>query len=55
MKPKTDKEDTSCDDIAFLSEIIANYRYWQEVHVTCRLHSIAENPKLLGLWDKGNG
>ena len=25
MNSKTDKEDTSCDDIAFLSEIIANF------------------------------
>jgi hypothetical protein len=26
---KTDKEDISCDDIAFLSEIIADFRFWQ--------------------------
>jgi len=29
MNSKTDKESRSCDDIAFLSEIITNYRYWQ--------------------------
>jgi len=30
MNCKTDKESRSCDDIAFLSEIITNYRYWQD-------------------------
>ena len=29
MNSKPDKENRSCDDIAFLSEIIANSRYWQ--------------------------
>jgi len=28
---KTDKEDRSCDDIAFLSEIISDFRFWQEI------------------------
>jgi hypothetical protein len=28
MTSKTDKEDRSCDDIAFLSEIIVNFRFW---------------------------
>jgi len=31
MNSKTDKEDRSCDDIAFLSEIIVNSRYWQVI------------------------
>ncbi len=31
MNFKTDKEDRSCDDIAFLSEIIANFRFWQVI------------------------
>jgi hypothetical protein len=31
MNSKTDKEDRSFDDIAFLSEIIANFRFWQEI------------------------
>jgi hypothetical protein len=30
MNAKTDREDRSCDDIAFLSEIIANFMYWQK-------------------------
>ena len=30
MNSKTDKEDRNCDDIAFLSEIIADSRFWQE-------------------------
>ena len=30
MNSKTDKEDRSCDDIAFLSEIIADSRFWQD-------------------------
>ena len=29
MNSKTDKEDRGCDDIAFLSEITMNSRYWQ--------------------------
>jgi hypothetical protein len=37
MEPKTDKENRGCDDIAFLSEIIANSRYWQE---TCSRRSV---------------
>jgi hypothetical protein len=31
MPFKTDKEDRGCDDIAFLSEIIADFRFWQEM------------------------
>ena len=31
MNSKTDKENRSCDDIAFLSEIIENFRFWQEI------------------------
>jgi hypothetical protein len=31
MESKTDKESRSCDDITFLSEIITNSRYWQEI------------------------
>ena len=31
MNSKTDKENRSYDDIAFLSEIIANSRFWQEI------------------------
>jgi hypothetical protein len=31
MEPKTDKERRSCDDITFLSEIITNSRYWQDI------------------------
>lgn len=31
MNPKTDKEDISYDGIAFLFEIIANFRFWQEI------------------------
>jgi hypothetical protein len=31
MNFKPDKEDRNCDDIAFLSEIIVNYRYWEEM------------------------
>ncbi len=29
MKSKTDKEDKRRDDFAFLSEIIADFRFWQ--------------------------
>jgi hypothetical protein len=29
MNFKTDKENRGCDDIAFLSEIISDYRFWQ--------------------------
>ncbi len=29
MNSKTDNEDRSCDDIAFLYEIIVNFRFWQ--------------------------
>jgi len=29
MNSKTDKKSGSCDDIAFLSEIITNSKYWQ--------------------------
>ena len=32
MNSKTDKESRSCDDIAFLSEIIANFIFWQEIN-----------------------
>ena len=31
MNSKTDKEDRSCDDIAFLSEIIVDFIFWQEI------------------------
>ena len=31
MNSKTDKEDRSCDDIAFLSEIITNSKYRHEI------------------------
>ena len=31
MNSKTDKEGRSCDDISFLSEIIADFRFWQEI------------------------
>ena len=31
MKSKTDKEDRSSDDIAFLSEIILNFILWQQI------------------------
>ena len=37
MNSKTDKESRSCDDIAFLSEIITNSRYWQ---VICNWNSV---------------
>jgi len=37
MEPKTDKENRSCDDIAFLSEIIANSRYWQVMSSTIEI------------------
>jgi hypothetical protein len=30
MNSKTDNEDRSCDDIAFLYEIIVNFRFWQD-------------------------
>jgi len=30
MNSKTDKEDRSYDDITFLSEIIADFRFWQD-------------------------
>jgi hypothetical protein len=30
MNSKTNKEDRSCDDIAFLSEIISDFIFWQE-------------------------
>ncbi|CAB1057505.1 hypothetical protein D1BOALGB6SA_2258 [Olavius sp. associated proteobacterium Delta 1] len=33
MNSKTDKEDRSCNDIAFLSEIIANFRFWQAIQI----------------------
>ena len=31
ISSKTDKENRSCDDMAFLSEIIVNFRFWQGV------------------------
>ena len=31
MNSKTDKEDRSCDDIACLSEIIIDFRFWQAI------------------------
>ena len=31
MNSKPDKEDRRCDDIAFLSEIIDNFIFWQEI------------------------
>jgi hypothetical protein len=37
MNSKTDKEDRSFDNIAFLSEIIADFRFWQEIF---RWHSV---------------
>ena len=33
MEPKTDKESRSCDDITFLSEIIANFRLSNLEHI----------------------
>jgi hypothetical protein len=30
MNSKTDKDDRSCDDLAFLSEIISDFRFWQD-------------------------
>jgi len=30
MISETDKENKSCDDIAFLSEIISYFRFWQD-------------------------
>jgi hypothetical protein len=32
MNSKTDKEGRSCDDIAFLFEIITNFIFWQEIY-----------------------
>jgi hypothetical protein len=37
MNSKTDKEGKSCDDIAFLSEIISDFRFWQ---VICNRNSV---------------
>ena len=34
MNSKPDKEDRRCDDIAFLSEIIDNFIFWQEIFKT---------------------
>jgi len=31
MNSETDKEDRSCNEIFFLSEIIADFRFWQEL------------------------
>jgi hypothetical protein len=31
MDSKTDKENRGCDDIAFLSEIIEDFRFWQGI------------------------
>jgi hypothetical protein len=43
MEPKTDKENRSCDDIAFLSEIIANSRYWQDTSTSSAPQTGPEN------------
>ena len=32
MNSKMDRENRSYDDIAFLSEIIINFIFWQDVH-----------------------
>jgi hypothetical protein len=39
MNSKTVREDRSCDDIAFLYEIIADFRFWQ-VSIICTLLQI---------------
>ena len=39
MNSKTDREDRGCDDIALLSEIIADFRFWQ-VSIICTLLQI---------------
>ena len=44
MNSKTDKENRSYDDIAFLSEIIVNFRFWQVVspliEIPCQYRSV---------------
>ena len=41
MNSKTDKENRSCDDIAFLFEIITNFRFWQvKCEIGYELHLI---------------
>ena len=42
MNSKTDKEGRSYDDIAFLSEIIVNFRFWQEI----------KTPRISQIWGK---
>jgi hypothetical protein len=46
MNFKTDKENRGCDDIAFLSEIIADYRFWQVMSSTIEIsrHYPAKTP-----------
>jgi hypothetical protein len=39
LNSKPDKECRKCGDIVFLSEIIANYMYWQD---TCNFMIVAQ-------------
>jgi hypothetical protein len=41
MNSKPDKEDRRCDDIAFLSEIIDNFIFWQAI---CNFHFLNFGP-----------
>jgi len=47
MNSKTDKDDRSCDDIAFLSEIIADFRYWHPLKGPCQEKILHHRKKLI--------
>jgi len=56
MNSKTDKESRSCNDIAFLSEIMANSMYWQAQHLSrgkfysdCHVISTFSNFELISI------
>ena len=46
MNSKTDKENRSYDDIAFLSEIIVNFRFWQGILKVCKSNFYVINTAL---------
>jgi hypothetical protein len=50
MNCKTDKENRSCDDIAFLSEMIADFRLWQQLGFVYRGFTISAVGRIIGFF-----
>ena len=46
MNSKTDKEDRGCDDIAFLSKIIEDFRFWQVNHKILQNNSLGNQESI---------